>query len=145
MKMLERFGELLDVLLYYFGEEMWVHSAIYSMLGEYYSKSSHQEEAKKFITHSYSIISQYFGNKSFQLADVLVEKANIHFNLKEVEECQKSVEEALGIYKASSKHNLKIAECIGILGKAKMEKNEEMGKELIERAILEYLQLEQPQ
>ena len=83
IKMLETFAELLDILSYYFGEEMWIHSTIYSMLGQYYSKLSHDEEAKKFIEHSYAITNQYFGNKSFQLADVLIEKGNIHLNLKE--------------------------------------------------------------
>ena len=89
--MLESLGSLLDVLGYYFKEEMWVHSFVYSMMGEYYSKTDHGEEAKKFMECSYQIINHCFGVRSFELAEVMIEKASVELNLKEPESCIKTI------------------------------------------------------
>ena len=143
--MLESLGGLLDVLGYYFKEEMWIHSFVYSMMAEYYSKSGHGEEAKKFMECSYQIVNHHFGVRSLELAEAMIEKASIELNLKEPEACIKTIEEALKIYKSSSKHSLKIVECLSIIGKAKIiSNNKETGKELIDRCIADYLKLEQP-
>lgn len=55
-----------------------------------------------------------------------------------------TVEEALKIYKNSSKHTLKIVECWVIQAKLKLKNKDVSGYELMHRAIQEYLHLEQP-
>ena len=81
----------------------------------------HYEECLKFLEHAHSIFLQFYGTYSFELADMLAQKSVVLLNVGDYIKAGDVIEEALKIYKSSSKHASIICQSQFILGKCIIE------------------------